>query len=495
MTRPYNLASELLDRHLAHGRGGRIALVDDRGPVTWAELTDGAKRAGHALVALGLQPEQRVLLVLLDGREFPAVFLGAIKAGLVPVPVNTMLTSADYSYMVRDSRARVVVVSPPCRAKLEEACADLVPRPTIVEPADLAVGSPDLSTAPTTADDVAFWLYTSGSTGTPKGAIHLHSHPGRTARYYAEGVLGLRADDVVYSAAKLFFAYGLGNALTFPFSAGATAILTAERPTPAVVARVMRAHHPTIFCGVPTLYAALLADADVMARGLGDRLRLCVSAGEALPRHLGEAWRARFGCDILDGIGSTELLHIFLSNRPGEVRYGTTGTPVPGYEVELRDEDGRPVPDGHEGALWVQGETACAGYWNNRGRSLDTFQGRWTRTGDTYVKNPDGTYTYCGRSDDMLKVSGQWVSPFEVESALCAHPAVLEAAVVGQRDPDGLVKPKAYVVLKGEATADELKAFVKEKLAPFKYPRWVELVKDLPKTATGKIQRFRLRDG
>jgi benzoate-CoA ligase family protein len=320
----------------------------------------------------------------------------------------------------------------------------------------------------------------------------------RTAALYGQNVLGIRPGDIVYSAAKLFFAYGLGNALTFPLAVGASALLCAERPTPAVVARVMRTHAPTIFCGVPTLFASLLADADVAAHGLSPKLRVSTSAGEGLPRHVGEAWRARFGSDILDGIGSTEMLHIFLSNRPGDIKYGTTGRPVPGYDLKLVDESGEPVPDGSEGALWVRGPSACAGYWNNREKSLATFHGPWTRTGDTYVRDGQGYFTYAGRSDDMLKVGGIWVSPFEVESALSAHAAVLEAAVVGHADAEGLIKPKAFVVLKengraSDALAAELKAFVKDRLAPYKYPRWIDFVAELPKTATGKIQRFRLR--
>jgi benzoate-CoA ligase len=322
-----------------------------------------------------------------------------------------------------------------------------------------------------------------------------HAHLVRTAALYAQPILGVRDSDIVYSAAKLFFAYGLGNALTFPFSVGAQAVLSAERPTPAVVARVMKAERPTIFCGVPTLFAALLADKSFQ---VSPALRISTSAGEPLPRHIGEAWRGRFGTDILDGIGSTEMLHIFLSNRPGEVRYGTTGHPVPGYDLKIVGDDGEPVPDGDEGALWVRGPTAAMAYWNARERSLATFHGPWTRTGDRYQQNADGTYTYSGRTDDMLKVSGIWVSPFEVESALAAHDAVLEAAVVGFAEAGGFTKPKAFCVLKDAAAGtpaleDELRAFVKGRLAPFKYPRWIEFVSELPKTATGKIQRFRLR--
>ncbi|HEY6459893.1 MAG TPA: benzoate-CoA ligase family protein, partial [Polyangiaceae bacterium] len=324
----------------------------------------------------------------------------------------------------------------------------------------------ELATAATSPDDVAFWLYSSGSTGAPKGAVHLHSHLPATAELYGEGVLGVREDDVVFSAAKLFFAYGLGNAMTFPMHAGATAILLAERPTPAAVMRTMKTHRPTIFGGVPTLFASILADASLDRSAGSDRLRVSISAGEALPKHVGERWKEHFGTDILDGIGSTEMLHIFLSNRHGDVRYGTSGKPVPGYELELRDDAGHAVPDGEEGSLWVKGPSACAGYWNQREKTLATFHGPWTRTGDRYVRDAEGYYTYAGRADDMLKVGGIWVSPFEVESALSSHEAVLEAAVVGHADDQGLVKPRAFVVLKdkarkGDALAAELQAFVK----------------------------------
>jgi benzoate-CoA ligase len=508
--REYNAADDLVDRHVAEGRGARIAFVDDRGSHSYRDLSERVSRAGNALANLGVAPEQRVLMVMLDTIDFPSVFLGAIKLGAVPVPVNTLLTASDYAGMLRDSRARVVVVSDALRGKIEDAIAIARAMVTVVV-ADTPLGggagahlrldermeqaSPTLEPAPTTPDDAAFWLYSSGSTGAPKGAVHLHAHLMWTAALYGQGVLGVRESDIVYSAAKLFFAYGLGNALTFPLAIGGCATLTAERVTPAVVARMMHERAPTIFCGVPTLYASLLADASF---AVSPSLRLGVSAGEALPRHVGLAWRERFGTDILDGIGSTELLHIFLSNRPGDIRYGTSGRPVPGYQVELRGDDGLPVGDGEEGSLWVNGPTACTGYWNQRERSLGTFHGPWTRTGDRYTRDADGYYTYGGRADDMLKVGGIWVSPFEVESALSAHAAVLECAVVGAADADELIKPKAFVVLKdrsqaGDALTAELKAFVKSALAPYKYPRWIEFVGELPKTATGKIQRFKLR--
>jgi 4-hydroxybenzoate-CoA ligase/benzoate-CoA ligase len=360
----------------------------------------------------------------------------------------------------------------------------------------LGAASPRLEPAPTTTDDVAFWLYSSGSTGTPKGAMHLQQDLAETARTYGEGVLKLRPDDVVFSAAKLFFAYGLGNGMTFPFAVGATVVLLDGRPTPDSVMRVLREERPTVFYGVPTLFAAILADPGNGRASGSDRLRICVSAGEPLPKEIGQRWRERFGADILDGIGSTEMLHIFLSLREDDIRYGTTGKPVPGYELRVVDEGGREVPAGEIGELLVRGPSSAVAYWNQREKSLRTFQGAWTYTGDKYRRDEQGYYVYCGRSDDMIKASGQWVSPAEVESALVGHPAVLEAAVVAHADDQKLDKPKAFVVLKkgAAATAEELQRFVKERLAPYKYPRWIAFVEELPKTATGKIQRFKLRE-
>ena len=513
LPRAYNAAFDLLHRHVAEGRGGRTAIIDDEGTYSYADLAARADRAAAVLAGLGVEPEERVALCMLDTVDLPAAFLGAIKLGAVPVPLNTLLTPDDYRYLLTDMRARMLIASDAVIGKLGLAIA-ASPRLRAVAVAPTVLGgergaytdwralldqaTPHAGVADTGPDDVAFWLYSSGSTGRPKGAMHVHASPIHTAALYAQPILGIGADDVVFSAAKLFFAYGLGNALTFPFSVGAAAVLMAERPTPSAVAQRLRAHQPTIFCGVPTLFAAMLADASLDRAHTSAALRVATSAGEALPRHVGERWRERMGTEILDGIGSTELLHIFLSNRPGDVRYGTTGRPVPGYQLELRADGGGLCADGEEGSLWVQGPTACTGYWNDRTRTLATFHGPWTRTGDRYVRDADGAWTYAGRADDMLKVGGIWVSPFEVESALSSHDAVLEAAVVGAEDADGLTKPKAFVVLKDRAAAppgliDALKAHVKDRLAPYKYPRWIELVDELPKTATGKIQRFRLR--
>ncbi len=509
LPRRYNAASHFVDRHIAEGRGGKVAFIDDKGSYTYADLAARVNRAGNLLKAQGVRREQRVMLALLDSIDFPAMFFGAMKIGAVPVPVNTLLPTQDYDFLLRDSRAALLVVSDALMEKfrpiisgqpyLEQTLISGQVPPTVTPLARLLEEQSDqLEAAATTPDDIGFWLYSSGSTGSPKGAIHLHGDLVHTAVLYGQDVLGIREDDVVFSAAKLFFAYGLGNAMTFPLHVGATAVLMAERPTPQAVMQRLKQHQATIFYGVPTLYAGILADQGVTKESGSARLRACVSAGEALPEEIGKRWHALFGVDILDGIGSTEMLHIFLSNRPGEVRYGTTGRAVPGYDLRIVGENGQEVPQGEIGELLVSGPSSAIAYWNNRAKSLTTFQGPWTRTGDKYMQTEDGCYVYAGRSDDMLKVSGIWVSPFEVESALQAHPKVLEVAVVAHADSDDLIKPKAYVVLKNghdgsDALVAELQVFVKDRLAPYKYPRWVEFVPELPKTATGKIQRFKLR--
>jgi benzoate-CoA ligase len=509
--RDYNAAHDLIGRNLQEGRAGKIAYIDDHGTCTYGDLAERVNRCAAALTGLGLQREQRILMCLLDTIDFPAVFLGAIKAGIVPVAGNTLLTTKDYDYMLRDSRAAALVVSAPLLptfAPLVGSLPDL--KHVIVSGATddvgptrhslaelMAAAAPEFEPAATTCDDACFWLYSSGSTGAPKGTIHVHSSLIATAELYAKPILGIRGADVVFSAAKLFFAYGLGNGLTFPLSVGATTVLMAERPTPAAVFARLVKHQPTIFYGVPTLFAALLASPDLPARGKL-AMRVCTSAGEALPAEIGKRWTEHFGVEILDGLGSTEMLHIFLSNRPGAVHYGTSGYPVPGYELRIVGDDGLPVAPGEVGELQVNGPTAANGYWNNREKSRATFQGPWTRSGDKYSIDADGCYVYAGRTDDMLKVGGIYVSPIEVESALITHPAVLEAAVIGRADEERLVKPIAYVVLQSgrrpsDALAEELRQHVKAQLAPYKYPRWIEFIDELPKTATGKIQRFKLR--
>jgi benzoate-CoA ligase len=510
--RDYNAAVDLVERNLGAGRGERIAFIDDAGRYTYRELAERVNRCANAWRRLGLRMEDRVVLLLHDGIDFPVSFLGAIRAGVVPIPCNTLLTTADYEYLLADSRARAIVVSAPLLA-LVEPLAERLPQLEHLIVSGESGAQPgtrprfddwisrepkDAPAAPTIADDVCFWLYSSGSTGRPKGAVHLHSDLIYTAELYAKPILDIGPDDVVFSAAKLFFAYGLGNALTFPLAAGATALLMAERPTPGAVFKRLTERRPTVFFGVPTLYAAMLASADFPARE-SLALTRCVSAGEALPADLGKRWHGRTGVDILDGLGSTELLHIFLSNCQGDVRYGTTGKPVPGYALRIVDELGNDAAPGGIGELQVSGPTSSPYYWNNRARSLATFLGPWTRSGDKYTVDRDGYYTYCGRSDDMLKVGGVYVSPFEVEAALATHEAVLEAAVVGHADENELIKPKAFVVLRpgqtaAAALAVELQEHVKARLAPFKYPRWIEFVAELPKTATGKIQRFKLRE-
>jgi len=505
----YNAAADLIERNLVAGRGGKTAFIDDRGQYSYAELAERVSRFANAVRRLGIHPEERILLCLYDTIDFPTAFLGAIKAGVVPVAVNTQLSAGEFAFMLADSRARAVVVSAPVLPVMKAALAELAEsRPQIiVSGADaderslaalLAAALAAADTAPTHPDEPCFWLYSSGSTGRPKGTAHIHTSLLQTAELYALPVLGIAENDIVFSAAKLFFAYGLGNSLTFPMAVGATSVLMAERPSPAAISRVLLEHRPTIFYGVPTLYNAMLASND-LPRAEELTLRRCVSAGEPLPPEVGRRWSARIGVDILDGIGSTEMLHIFLSNRPGGVRYGTTGRPIPGYGLKIVDEEGRPVKRGEIGDLFVDGPTSAAFYWNNRERCRTTFIGPWTRTGDKYFEDEDGYYVYCGRSDDMLKVSGMYVSPAEVEAALIAHEHVLEAAVVGAPDADGLIKPKAYVVLKPGVAADEalvraLADHAKGLLAPFKCPRWYSFLDDLPKTATGKIQRFKLRE-
>ncbi|MGJ4907394.1 benzoate-CoA ligase family protein [Bradyrhizobium sp. HKCCYLS2033] len=508
--RSYNAVSWLLDRNVEAGRGSKLAYTDTVSELTYRGLQQQTCRVANMLRRLGVRREERVAMIMLDTVDFPAVFLGAMRAGIVPVPLNTLLTSEQYAYVLADCRARVLFVS----EALYPVVKDIVGRMpdldcVVVSGAnafghkllteELARESDQFDTVATHEDEPAFWLYSSGSTGMPKGVRHLHGNLAATAETYASQVLGIRESDVCLSAAKLFFAYGLGNALTFPLSVGATTILNSERPTPALMFKLLNRYNPTIFYGVPTLFAAMLHDESLRHEKAGSALRICTSAGEALPESVGNAWKARFGVDILDGVGSTELLHIFLSNVPGDIKYGSSGRPVPGYQVRLVNEAGEGVPDGEVGEMLVHAPSAGEGYWNQRHKTRSTFEGYWTRTGDKYVRDADGRYTFCGRSDDMFKVSGIWVSPFEVESALITHPSVLEAAVVPEADPEGLLKPKAYVVLRpsvDRSTLHEaLKEHVKQKIGPWKYPRWIEVVESLPKTATGKIQRFKLREG
>jgi benzoate-CoA ligase len=507
--RDYNFAADILARNLAAGRVNRPAFIDPRAAWTYGQLADRVERFGHVLRGLGVRREERILICLTDTIDWPTAFLGAIKAGIVAVPVNTLMTEDDYRFMLEDSRARVLVVSEelyPKFANLIGSCPEL--DHVVVSGANaqgharfedlLAQAAAAPFTASTTRDDMCFWLYTSGSTGRPKGAVHVHADLKLTDDLYAGPILGITDEDVCFSVAKLFFAYGLGNALTFPMSAGATTVLMPDRPTPDGVAALLRRHGVTVFYAVPTFYAAFLANPNAPQRA-EMKLRLCVSAGEALPPDVGRRWREHYGVDILDGLGSTEMLHIFLTNRPGDVKYGTSGKPVPGYDLRLVGDDGEIIRErGHMGELQVRGPTGAVMYWNNREQSRATFLGEWTRSGDKYVVDEQGYYVYCGRRDDMLKVGGIYVSPFEVEGALQSHPEVLEAAVVAWPDEEELIKPKAFVVLKSpERACDDmarvLQDHCRQKLAIYKYPRWIEFRRDLPKTATGKIQRFKLR--
>lgn len=505
----FNFARHILDLNI--GRPNKIAYIDDRCQLTYGELDQRVRRFASGLLNAGLRREERVLLILQDTIDLPTAFLGALFAGVIPVPVNTLLPAEDYAYMMEHSGARAVVYSGALSECIAEALGKTTARPALYVSGETTAGAPvksiDELLAPTPlpysgaanthTDDFAFWLYSSGSTGRPKGTVHSHGNLYWTAELYAKPILGIQECDVVFSAAKLFFAYGLGNGLTFPLSVGATTVLMAERPTPQAVFKRLTDRKPTVFYGVPTLYVAMLASDDLPARQ-DVALRVCTSAGEALPQDVGERFQNHFGCEILDGLGSTEMLHIFISNRPGHVRYGTSGQPVPGYDVEVRNDEGQKVAPGEIGDLYIRGSSAALLYWCNRERSRATFIGDWLKSGDKYVMDADGFFSYAGRSDDMLKVSGQYVSPVEIENTLMCHSAVLECAVIGKLDDQGLTKTAAYVVLaKGHAAtpqlAEDLKGFVKGRLAPHKYPREIEFVNELPKTATGKIQRFKLR--
>jgi len=510
----FNFARHLIERNA--GRAAKVAFIDDYGPLSYGDLAARVRGVAAALLAADVRREERVLLLMHDCADWPVAFLGALYAGVVPVAVNTLLTADDYAFMLENSRSQAVFVSgallPVLQAALalapagvrDEVKTIIVSHPVAgaALPADardleacIAAQAPLAEAAATGPDAPAFWLYSSGSTGRPKGTVHTNGNLYWTCELYGTRLLQINESDICFSAAKLFFAYGLGNGLSFPMSVGATTILMAERPTPDATFKRWVEHKPTIFFGAPTGFAGMLASPNLPAKHQV-ALRMVSSAGEALPAELGARFTAHFGVEVIDGIGSTEMLHVFLSNAPGRVRYGTTGWPVPGYEIELRGEDGRPVADGEIGDLYIKGPSAALMYWGNREKSRDTFQGAWTKSGDKYVRNEDGSYTYSGRSDDMLKVSGIYVSPFEVEATVAQHPAVLEAAVIGVTDAEGLTKTKAFVVLKpGQTVSDaELKAFVKDRLAAYKYPRFIEIVAELPKTATGKIQRFKLRD-
>jgi len=501
----FNAATWFVDRNVREGRGSKVAIECGDERITYAQLLERVNRAGNALrEQFDVRIEERIVMLLLDGPEFIHTFFGAVKSGAVPIPTSTLWKPADYEYVLNDSRARVVVISEALLPQLEA-----IPRERlrylkhVVTAGELtkrmAQASPELEAEPTTRDDPAFWLYSSGSTGFPKGCIHLHHDMVVCTELYAQGILGMREEDRCFSVAKLFFAYGLGNAMYCPFGVGATTILWPGSPAAANVYAVIERHHPTLFFSVPTNYAMLLAhtregdDFDLSS------VRYAVSAGEALPPALFERFKQRFGVEILDGIGSTEILHIFISNRPGDIRPGSSGKIVEGYQARIVDEENRDVPRGEIGNLLISGDSTCAGYWNKHEKTKATIEGHWIRTGDKYYQDADGYFWYAGRSDDMLKVGGIWVSPIEVENTMIEHPAVHECGVGARTDRDGLIKPYAFVVLRRDVSgtpelAAELQRFVRSRLAEYKRPRWVEFIDELPKTATGKVQRYKLRE-
>ena len=500
----FNVAVPFIDRHLDEGRGQRIALRHQGGEVSYAQLAENASRAGNALLSLGLAPGERLIMAAVDEPIFFYVFWGAIKAGIIPIAASTFLKTADYKFLARDAGCSAFVYSSALAAEAAEV-AGASPQLRVVLPLDgpgslaerMATASPELAPHPATATSECFWLYSSGSTGTPKGVVHRHRDMVVTSERYGRKTAGLTADDVVFCASKLFFSFGFGGGMTFPMWVGASIILQPARSTAELALDYLERSAATAFFGVPTLYGQMVQALERKPRNLKS-LRRCLSAGEALPAPIFQRWNELTGVPILDGIGSTEVLHIFVSNRIDDIRPGTSGKPVPGYAVKIVGEDGQTLPAGEVGTLWVKGESNAVCYWNNPEKTHNTMVGEWLNTGDMYYVDPEGYYVNAGRGDDMLKVGGMWCSPIEIESRLLAHPKVREAAVIGRLDDKGLVKPAAYIVLvnpadENDATARELQQYCKLHLAGFKYPRWFSFVREIPKTITGKIQRFKLR--
>lgn len=505
----YNEAERFVDYHVQQGRGDKIAIYHKDDEITYKQVMENVNRTGNALKSLGIEMENRVMVVALDCPELVYTFFGAMKIGAVPCNVNTMLMPKDYLYMLNDSRAKALVVSKELLPGILEVKNDLLylkhiividggPEGTIDFNSWISGFPTECETAPTGPDDTAFWLYSSGSTGFPKGTVHLHHNMSYSAECYAVRVLKMTENDRTFSVARLFFAYGLGNGLFFPFYVGASTILHPGRPQPDHLISIINRYKPTVYFGVPTSYNAILQVENLKEKCDFSSIRIAASAGEALPGNVWKHWKEDLGVEILDGIGSTEILHIYISNRIGESRPDCTGTLVPGYEAKVVDPDGNELPNGESGILMMKGESIATAYWNKHEKTKNTYQGQWFNTGDQYMRDDEGYFTYAGRGDDMIKAGGIWVSPIEVENTLMLHPAVLECGVAGIADDDGLIKPKAFVVFKeGITVTDELmnevKLFVKKTIAPFKFPRWIEQIDELPKTATGKIQRFKLR--
>ena len=506
-----NTAGEYVDGAIAAGHGDRAAYIFEAERVTFADLQKRMNQVGNALAALGVEIEQRVAILLPNRPEFVSAFFGAIKIGAIPAAISYAVTPDEQSFLLADSRARAIVTTPAFWAPLRDRRSEFpFLRHVILVGGGafqfgehnfeklVAGASSRLEAAPTAAEDAAFWLHTSGSTGTPKWAVHLQRDMLYSERLYAGPFVGLRPGDVIVCGSPCFHAYPLGFTTYFALKAGATVVLNTERSTPARMFHLIREHRATVFVGVPTLYAQMLQAVSTGEPADLSSVRTCFAAAEPLPADLYRRWHERFGIEILDGIGTTEALHIFISNRAGEARPGSSGRPVPGYRIRLVDDSGADVPTGDVGNLLVSGGSVFAGYWRRQETTRRVLQGEWYHTGDKYRQDADGYYWYMGRADDLLRVSGHWVSPAEVEAALISHPSVLEAAVVGKEDKDGLIKPKAFIVLRegvsaSESRADELKTHVKSTIAPYQYPRWIEFVPALPKTATGKIQRFKLR--